>query len=263
MEEVWLEEWNEEETVEEYTHDGDLYMYSFRQTSGIWYVVHTITGKMRPYCNGRVSDVWEEEAMEDEIYDLFETWICYTRRYRKKLKYMYTKNTPTFAPFPANGCVTVTCSPMTELKAAVRQSYAKTNVKKEEEMNTVDLEMKRGRYLEDRAFRINNEKEFELRKAFGLVDAPQPTTPKEFVEFIKEGKYELDEKHQDRKLWNPWAAGDYLRFRDPEVKRDEDGFNKASEILSKEYRTLMDDIAILDAKEGLEKLREFEAKTFH
>lgn len=151
--------------------------------------------------------------------------------------------------------------PVNKEKKEKKMSYASaTLVQTPAEIPT---DQKQRKYLAQRADEIYSAKKDEARKHFGLVDAPQPKTVKEFIDFIKEDKFTVEEKYLDRKLPYTGYAPEFIRFRDPSIKEDQAGYDAFKDAASKALKTLKDDIVILDPKEGLEKLREFEAATFH
>lgn len=249
--------------------------YTFAERSGLWIVIHEETGYEMPYNNGKVDAEWISFATRETLL-AFSSWTVYSRRKRKHLKTMCCEGKK--APICiSDGCATnsladcVPCKtvPVKPLKC-VPQAYIKSmpsicQGEKEEVMNTVDYSATQRRHLTERAYTVRFEKENELSKHFGLTDTPQPKTVKEFIEFIKTDKFTVgDEKNMDRKLrWSAWDAAEWIRFRDPDIKEDQDGFDAAMELVNKDYKALKDDILILEPKEGLEKLRAFEEKTFH
>lgn len=115
-------------------------------------------------------------------------------------------------------------------------------------------------YLMCQLSEIAYEKYDELRKTFGLQDDAQPKNVKEMIERIIEGKYVLPEKYAEK---NWYSASDYIRWRDPSVKEDQEGLDKALQTRDKEQRKTANVIAVSDPKEGLAALEAFESNTFH
>lgn len=163
-------------------------------------------------------------------------------------------------------------TPVTSYGADGVPAYGYNKEKKEKKMSYASAtlvqttaeqptDQKQRKYLAQRADDIYYVKKTEARKTFGLEDTPQPKTVKEFIEFIKNDKFTVEEKYLDRRA-TPYCATDYIRFRDPSIKEDQAGYDAFKDAISKALKTLKDDIVILDPKEGLEKLREFEAATF-
>lgn len=166
-------------------------------------------------------------------------------------------------------CITLTPTSMPCVYAGEK---AKKKEKKEATMsyaaavNSIQMEtptdQKQRKYLLTRANDIFYSKKSDAKKTFGLEDSPQPKTLAEFIQFIKDDKFTVEEKYLDRRV-SVYCAVDYIRFRDPSIKEDQAGYNTFKDTLKKAYAELQDDIAILEPKEGLEKLRAFEAATFH
>ena len=124
-------------------------------------------------------------------------------------------------------------------------------------------------HLLNRLYEIKYTKEQALQVEFGLTELPRPKTPAELVAYIKEGKYVF--KHEDdltdnddfggnEFYYSPWR---YMEFRDPAVKADREGYEKAEKALEKLYQDTRDDIVVLDVEKGLAALRQFESTTVH
>jgi len=90
---------------------------------------------------------------------------------------------------------------------------------------------------------INNivtKKQEEAAKRFGLVD-PRPKTLAEAVEWLKTGKFRIgDEDHDlnDFHYQSVYQLTDWLRWVDPTVVRDEDGYNQYVAKLSEEIKRI-------------------------
>jgi hypothetical protein len=123
-------------------------------------------------------------------------------------------------------------------------------------------------HLLDRLRQIQNEKYETLRVTFGLSEMPRPKTPTELVEYIKTGKYVF--KHEDDLLddgfgssefyYSPWR---YIEFRDPAVKIDREGYEKAQKSLDKLYQDTKDEIIVKNVEDALAALRQFESTTIN
>lgn len=135
-----------------------------------------------------------------------------------------------------------------------------TDNKKEEE-TMYNIEQQKIDYLERRLEVLVYQKRDELYREFGIRDENAPQTPKEFVERILAGKFILpDEDHDDDFCCSPAQA---IIWRDPSVKKDYDGFNKAEKEMLAARTEVKDAIMIKSAEEGLAALKDFESKTFH
>ena len=103
--------------------------------------------------------------------------------------------------------------------------------------------------------------EAELRKKF-YVDADQPRTPRQVLEWLNAGHYdkltdaELDFDHSPYD--NPVYA---FRFRKHEV--DQAGYDAAKKKLDKHYEATTLDVQVLSPEDALSKVRTFEGTTFH
>lgn len=130
--------------------------------------------------------------------------------------------------------------------------------KEEETMRTETQEQRY--HLTDRLEVLHDKKVFELEKAFGLVDDERPYYLKDFVERIQKGMFVLPD-HPERHLAEECSVYD-ISWRDPSVKQNQEGFQKASNILRDAYLAAKDDIMIRPVEEGLKTLRAFEAQDF-
>jgi hypothetical protein len=127
--------------------------------------------------------------------------------------------------------------------------------------NKFDLNLHRIEHLSERLSDINAKKWMEGQRFFGLADDSPPMTVKEMLDRITSGKYILNaEKYGEQ---NPCYLTRYIRWRDPAVKEDKEGFKVFEEKLSKATTDTRDIINIKDADIGLKALQDFEAATFH
>lgn len=126
-------------------------------------------------------------------------------------------------------------------------------------------------HLRDRLSDTFRDKKTALRRHFHLEDDAPPKTPQQIVDRIKAGQYVSlkDREWEDRMSssgvlrWcdpSPYAG---IRWRDPKVVEDVEGFRAAEEVLDAARITVKDSIVVLSLEEGLKALREFEEKTFH
>lgn len=136
-------------------------------------------------------------------------------------------------------------------------------------VNTADTSAQDQRsYLRDRLHSLYYEKYNELEKQFGLVDDDSPTTAKEVVERIQAGKYMLpkDEDNKNDKKKDLYSilyghGKNVIRWRDPDLKEDKEGFEAAAKTMKAEWQKAKDTIVIASPADGLEALRAFEAYT--
>lgn len=126
----------------------------------------------------------------------------------------------------------------------------------------VNVEARKMDYLKGRLENQFLDKEHALPRAFGLAHDDPPHTPKEFVDRILAGKFELKDKAKDTHLYGSSPAP-YITWRDPKVKVDQEGYDKAYKTLEEEFTKAKDIIVIKSPEEGLKALEKFESKTFH
>lgn len=152
---------------------------------------------------------------------------------------------------------------------------------KENTMNTLNIvahaaQSNPGRSTEDRqkdhlVCRLNDikyQRREVLRTQFGLDELPRPKTPAELVEYIKTGKYvfkheedlEDDDFGSSEFYYSPWR---YIQFRDPEVKEDRAGYEKACKALEKLYDDTKDEIIVKNPEDALAALRQFESTSIN
>jgi len=108
------------------------------------------------------------------------------------------------------------------------------------------------------------------------MDPPcPPMSPKEYVERIKDGKFEFA-KHglNDDGSWrvdepdqnNPFAVynvSGYILWVDPDHPKDAEGYTAAEKLMEKALKDAERMIAVSNPAEGLAALEKFEAETFH
>lgn len=104
-----------------------------------------------------------------------------------------------------------------------------------------------------------------LQKQFGLIDDETPTSPKELVERITSGKYVLPtEKEVELMRNHSWAyvSGALLgiKWRDPSVKEDNDGFKVANAAMDVEFQKTQD--IIMNGGDMLAAVQTFDAWTY-
>jgi hypothetical protein len=116
-------------------------------------------------------------------------------------------------------------------------------------------------------------KDAELMEAFNLNGVTPPRSPKEFVEFIKDGKFEFVKNYlNDDGSWrddvnHPYFYDNnithYMNWINPDKVPDLEGYRAASKKMN-EAKTKADrKIVVGEPAEGLAALEEFEAATFH
>lgn len=105
-----------------------------------------------------------------------------------------------------------------------------------------------------------------------LPEQPRPKSPKEFVEFIKDGKFKFSKdflnddgtwRDPDVIHWRWWHdPSSFLRWNDPNVVQDKDGWNKSRDKMDESYRSTARKIHVLPPAEGLDALVKFSETDF-
>lgn len=128
-------------------------------------------------------------------------------------------------------------------------------------LTEANTEQDKRTYLRDRAWGVYNAKTIAAEKQFGLVDMDCPKTPQEFVDRIKNGLFIFDnpDNASDSDYWQWNNPVSDIRWRDPAVKGDKEGFKAAREVLKAEHIKLKDSIQIKDPVESLAELQAWEA----
>jgi len=96
-------------------------------------------------------------------------------------------------------------------------------------------------YARDRIRAIRSEKLEAFRKQFGLIDDEAPETIADALKRIADGKFTYDEKKKDYKTYDPMR---YIRWRDPSVKEDHEGYNAAEKALGDAYTKAKDKMVL-------------------
>lgn len=122
-------------------------------------------------------------------------------------------------------------------------------------MNTDHTIEKQRNYLSNRLNNIAYRQDVKLRHQFNLIDDDEPYTVTELVERIQAGKYTVARPDGDgtKRSWHS-----NIRWRDPNVKADQDGFTNAWDSFRKTQQTVEDAIVIKDPKDALAELIAFE-----
>jgi hypothetical protein len=101
----------------------------------------------------------------------------------------------------------------------------------------------------------------KANKAFGLEDDASPATAKELVKRIQDGKFMLL-PDDDREIWERPLK--YIRWRDPALKEDQDGYKAWKENTLEPAKTKAERaIQIKTPEEGLAALEAFESTTIN
>lgn len=110
-------------------------------------------------------------------------------------------------------------------------------------------------YLEIRVRDIEDTLLHDARKTYGLVDDGSPTTPTELVKRIQDGKFVIPKEYADKPLYDPAR---YIKWRDPDLKEDMEGFQGFQDRLHKEVTKTRDVVKIADPADGLKAIQSLE-----
>jgi len=102
---------------------------------------------------------------------------------------------------------------------------------------------------------------YDLRKQFGLDNDDRPTTAKEFADRILSGRYVLPTEKEEELMRNQyycgWSILDSIKWRDPAIKEDKDGFKLAETELNDESEKVHDIVMIKDHDTALAAIQAF------
>jgi len=190
---------------------------------------------------------------------------------KQKEKEMKPKQVP--FPYPPTECFVdlptpcvAECPPVTEAQAQEACAQRKDNKMNLINMSTYEAEFNAEQnqlgYLGERTYTIYHTKKNALRKEFNLDDDESPATPTELVERIKAGKFVIPEDYKDYRSYG--CSERYIKWRDPEAKKDEAGFKAAMKKLDA-IKVATEDFFVMsnDNAARLAKLQEFESATVH
>lgn len=166
-----------------------------------------------------------------------------------------------------NACVSLANLPRDHAKSMLlgEQTKAMLNTIEEEEEDMSydafnDQDTNARQYIEGRLMQIYHNKSGALQRDFGLVDDERPTTAKELITRITEGKFKVSADKMEKDSYSPM---DYFRWRDPSVKEDRAGFNTALVNMNEAKTEVQDTIMVGTPADALTALKAFESKTFH
>jgi len=101
----------------------------------------------------------------------------------------------------------------------------------------------------------------DLRKQFGLDNDDRPATAKELTDRILSGKYvlptEKEEELMRQQYYCGWSIMDAIKWRDPAIKEDKDGFKLAETELDSESLKVHDAVMIKDHDTALAAIQAF------
>lgn len=109
------------------------------------------------------------------------------------------------------------------------------------------------RYLENQIYKARDGFMYAAFEKY-LADDPTPETKEEMQKRIADGKFIVESVYSD-------GRHPCIRWRSPDKKKDQEGYDKVEENIEQAYRTALDAANVLPAPEALKelkKLREFQ-----
>lgn len=137
-------------------------------------------------------------------------------------------------------------------------------------MNTtttnIDLVNSARQALRNTLWNVNMEYTSAMEKKYGLRDEDLPKSAEDLIAKIKEGKFtapdtSAEDYDAEDYRWRPYFG---LKFRDPSMKKDRPGYEKAVEAMRDEKTAIELKVSVLEPAEALKFVESFKAKhTIH
>lgn len=197
---------------------------------------------------------WDKQvqALHDQRAEK-EKYVMAMNQYKKDLEVQHINI--------GMGVSTSPCYPSAPVKSAPVQKRAKKMYDCDYDCGGELTETQQTKnHLINRLENVAGERSVELHKAYGLKDDDRPKTPREFLDRITGGKFVISEENMNKKIY---YFEDAVRWRDPAVKRDEEGFELASKKLRDAQTDATDEIMVKTPEQGLEILKTFKTATFN
>lgn len=118
------------------------------------------------------------------------------------------------------------------------------------------IEAKQRKFITSRLYEIKHDLKRGLARQFGIADDDTPNTAKEFIDRIKSGKYILPENMEDN---CSYSAVSYIKWRDPALKADKDGYAAAKKQLDDAYATSEEMAMLLPIADAAKALQDFKS----
>ena len=116
------------------------------------------------------------------------------------------------------------------------------------------IERDQRRFLERRLSVLFYEHKAALKRQFGLADDAAPEKLIDILARIKDGKYVLPEKYADAYSYNLMS---YIRWRDPSLKEDKEGYDAAKKVLQADYDTAEEAAKLLPITDATKAMQDF------
>ena len=115
-------------------------------------------------------------------------------------------------------------------------------------LSSETIEKDQRRSLKDALYTAFRSKVDAAKKQFGIVGDDRPATPAELVARIQAGKFVLNDQYKD---YNAYNVTEYIEWRDPSVKKDEDAYKAARKALDTAHDALKLKVAIIPVADAL------------
>lgn len=181
--------------------------------------------------------------------------------------YKFVINKPVFGPVLQDiffePCEKVATAPTPKKPCPMGRKKKETKMRYDDEYNDEYVEAlpsksdesQKRDYLENRVRYTQRSLQYDARKTYGLVDDESPNTLNDLVKRIQDGKYVIPEEYAKEILYNPIS---YIKWRDPDLKEDKDGYSAFIDRLNKEVTKTMDVVKIADPADGLKAIQALE-----
>lgn len=142
----------------------------------------------------------------------------------------------------------------------------------EETMNTTnntpntDLVLRARNSLTNALWSVSMNYDTAMTKKYGLKDEDLPKNAEDLIAKIKEGKFKApdttaEDYDEGDYRWSPYFG---IKFRDPSMKKDREGYEKAMEAFREEKLAIELKVAVLEPAEALKFVEAFKTKhTIH
>lgn len=218
----------------------------------VWFVLHEATNQTIDFKATRQGTL---RAIEDAHADLifFQDWINLTVSQRKMARTCGKYPYKTYPPVPCNLGWSAYVPAINSPEKKETDMYAiATNVNSTE----TDSQYQRN-YLLNRARTAFHSLTEKGREDFGLNDMDRPNSAEELVTRIKEGKFTLGDTAKETGYFEDFMYN-CIRWRDPAVKEDLEGFRAFAVLLDKAYADAKDAIIVQSPEDGLAAIKAME-----
>lgn len=228
-----------------------------------------------PYHKSRMTyfkHILDPEYFYFRFTDKFSEWVGLTREERKQFFKEQIENMANYQT-TAPTVNTLNC-PLTWLNeinslaicppipVSYQDQTAQCKKMKEDTMHTdANLETRQREQLSYRVDHVASEKDNEARHFFGLVDDGYPSTAGDLIARITGGKYMVASDKMDTETYG--SPTRYIRWRDPAVKEDQNGYKAALDKIEAAQEIVNDMASFAPLADAFKAFNDFKAATFH